>query len=133
MACAFERDSAHEVEPPSQEEKFEYLTERVGPTLQEAEQILADDVFLTDSGFRYGFEPEETAKVWAEAQEKLEHLAEAALTEAYSATSTFRCYCRMPRLGLQSYASGPRSGPGSNNNQRFTRAGATMVPALFDS
>jgi hypothetical protein len=62
------------------QETLEYVTGPVGVSLEEAEQILADDdLFLTDPGSRYGFDSdEEDARVWGEAQEKLQHLADAA-------------------------------------------------------
>src|SRR5919112_2088665 len=61
------------------QEMIEYLTGPVGVSPEEAEQIMADDdLFLSDPGSRCGYEPEEAAKVWAEAQDKLLHLAEAA-------------------------------------------------------
>jgi hypothetical protein len=65
------------------QETLEYLTGPVGISLEEAEQILADDdLFLNDPGSRYGYEPEEAIKVWGEAQEKLYHLSEVA-TEVF--------------------------------------------------
>jgi hypothetical protein len=60
-------------------ETVEYLIEKVGVSPEEAERIMADDdLFLSDPGSRCGYEPEEAAEIWAEAQDKLLHLAEAA-------------------------------------------------------
>ena len=61
------------------QETIEYLTGPVvGISPEEAELIMADDdLFLTYPESRYGYEPEEAAKIWDEAQDKLVHLLEA--------------------------------------------------------
>ena len=61
------------------QEMFEYLIGPVGVSPEEAERILDDDdLFLTHPGTRYGYEPRDAIRVWAEAQGKLNHLSEAA-------------------------------------------------------
>ena len=61
------------------QENLMYLTEKVGVSPEEAEQILADDdLFLTYPSCRYGFEAKEAIRVWGEAHERLNHLSEAA-------------------------------------------------------
>jgi hypothetical protein len=61
------------------QETLVYLTEKVGMSPEEAEQVLADDdLFLTHPGVRSGFEAEEAVRVWDEAHEKLQNLHEAA-------------------------------------------------------
>lgn len=75
IAYAFEREPASNEE----EDEFDYLTEKVDVSPEEAERILADeDLFLIPPGTRYGYEPQEAMEVWAEAQDKLNHLSEAA-------------------------------------------------------
>jgi hypothetical protein len=101
------------------QEMFEYLIGPVGVSPEEAEPILDDDdLFLTNPGTRYGYEPRDAIRVWAEAQVKLNHLSEAASNGDVSATRAFRCSCGTQLRGPRSCAVGLGSGPRLRQSRR---------------